>query len=707
MDRNAPGDLEFGRELWVVWCPVGLAIGIGAYFSVLDEPPFWLGSAVVIGALACWLATRRWRDHRRQIATTVLTFALIVGVGFSAAQFRTATLSHPVLSERIGPTTTVGRVERVEIFANGLRLRLSGVRLSGLGPHKTPDTVTVRLRGEQPAVEAGNWVQVRAVVSPPSPPVAPGAFDFQRKAFFDGIGGIGFGIGKLSILSAGGGADFESPKYAVARFRTGLTQRIVEAVPGPAGGVAAALMTGERGAVPEPMLKAMRDSGLAHLLAISGLHIGLVAGLLFAGLRASLALAAPMALRYPIKKWAAAVAIIGAFAYAIVAGATVPTQRAFLMIGLALLAVILDRRGLSMRSVAWAAAIILMLRPESLVGPSFQMSFAAVVALVATYEAYARRRAARPIDYERGLSSKILRYLFGVALTSLVAGAATAPFAIYHFHRIADYGLAANLVAVPITALWVMPWAIGAFLAMPFGIEALPLTAMGWGISAVLKVAEAVASWPGAVTLVPATSVTGLVVVTLGGLWLCLWRDRRRYVGVGAIAIGLSMVTMTNPPQILIDGNGKLQAILADDGSLLVSDVRPARFARESWSRLAGSTQPVQRWPVSGASRDGRLTCDINGCLYRHHGQTVALVRGDGALTEDCWQADAVISMSPIRIKCPATVVIDRFDLWRNGAHALWLNGDGIDVKTVNGDRGHRPWVIRPKPKVRKAGALK
>ncbi len=333
------------------------------------------------------------------------------------------------------------------------------------------------------------------------------------------------------------------------------------------------------------------------------------------------------------------------------------------------------------------------------------MSFAAVVALVATYEAYARHRARRLIERDDGMLAKILRYLFGVALTSLVAGAATAPFAIYHFHRIADFGLAANLVAVPITALWVMPWAIGGFLAMPFGIEALPLTAMGWGISAVLNVAETVASWPGAVTLVPATSVSGLITVALGGLWLCLWRSHRRYFGVGAIAVGLSAIAMTNPPQILIEGNGKLQAILADDGSLLVSDIRPARFARDTWTRLAGSNQPVQRWPVSGSSRDGRLTCDINGCLYRNNGQTVALVRGDGALTEDCWRADAVISMSPIRTKCPATVVIDRFDLWRDGAHALWLNGDRIDVKTVNGNRGHRPWVIRPTPKPRKPGS--
>ena len=216
-------------------------------------------------------------------------------------------------------------------------------------------------------------------------------------------------------------------------------------------------MTGERSAIPPAVMAAVRDSGLAHLLAISGLHIGLVAGILFFGLRGALALVPPLALRYPIKKWAAAAAIPGAFAYALVAGATVPSQRAFLMIGLVLLAVLLDRRGLSMRTVAWAAVIILLLHPESLLGASFQLSFAAVTALIAGYEVVRGRRRlggnGPPVIWRR-----ILFYVGGVALTTLIAGAVTAPFAAYHFNRLAAYGLAANLIAVPVTALWIMPW---------------------------------------------------------------------------------------------------------------------------------------------------------------------------------------------------------------------------------------------------------
>jgi len=273
-------------------------------------------------------------------------------------------------------------------------------------------------------------------------------------------------------------------------------------------------------------MQAIRDSGLAHLLAISGLHIGLVAGILFIWVRAMLALVGPLALRYPIKKWAAATAIAGALAYALIAGSTVPTQRAFLTVGLVLAAVMLDRRGLSIRLVAWAALAILIVQPESLLGPSFQMSFAAVTALIASYEVISERR--RYDDYGNSTLPPWLRkaglYLIGVALTTLIAGIATAPFAVFHLNRFADYGLAANLLAVPVTAMWVMPSAVVAFLLMPFGMEGLALASMGWGVDVIIKVAETVAGWDGAVTLVSAMPTAALCAIVLGGLWLALWR---------------------------------------------------------------------------------------------------------------------------------------------------------------------------------------
>ncbi|MDD9878294.1 MAG: ComEC/Rec2 family competence protein, partial [Magnetovibrio sp.] len=475
------------------------------------------------------------------------------------------------------------------------------------------------------------------------------------------------------------------------------TARIIAALPPPQDGVAAALMTGERSAVPASILDSMRDSGLAHLLAISGLHIGLVAGILFAAVRAGLVMVPGVALRYPVKKCAAVAAIAGAFIYALIAGATLPTQRAFLMIALALLGVILDRRGLSLRSVAWAALVILALQPESLLGASFQMSFAAVVALVAAYEYLTQRR--RRLGREAGprrWHQTLGRYLIGIAITSLVAGAATAPFAVYHFNRFADYGLVANMLAVPLTGFWVMPWAIIGFVLMPFGAEAVGLVPMGWGIAAVVAVAETVAGWPGAVTLLPAMPIWGLAAIALGGLWLCIWRYRWRVWGAAGVAAGLATIFTMQPPDILVDGGGRVLAVRGADGGLIASTVRRARFQQEIWARLGGDEDQPRLLPTAGRAGEGAISCDAEGCLYRRNGRIAALIRQESAATEDCWTADVVIALVPLRRRCPAAHVIDRFDLWRSGSHAVWMTGVKVRVETVDGYRGRRPWVVGP-----------
>ncbi len=407
-------------------------------------------------------------------------------------------------------------------------------------------------------------------------------------------------------------------------------------------------------------------------------------------------MAAPLALRYPIKKWAAAAAIIGAFAYALVAGATVPTQRAFLMIAIVLLAVIFDRRGLSMRLVAWAAFVILLLSPESLLGASFQLSFAAVTALIAVYEVVRDRRRfgdKGPPEWQR----TALLYVAGVALTTVIAGTATAPFVVYHFNRLAAFGLAANIIAVPVTALWIMPWSVAAFALMAFGLENLALSPMGWGIEVVIRVAETVSGWPGAVTLLPAMPMWGLVLIALGGLWLCLWRQRWRLWGALGVAAGLMTLALIRPPDVLVDGKGKLLAVRRVDGGLAVSNMRAASFSRQMWHRRAGQEDSSLVWPRHGLSRDERLSCDGLGCIYQARGLMVALVRHPAALADDCSIADVVVSTVPVRRPCPsAKRVIDRFDLWRQGGHALWLDGGRVRVESVNSRRGRRPWVVRP-----------
>ncbi len=454
-------------------------------------------------------------------------------------------------------------------------------------------------------------------------------------------------------------------------------------------------MTGERGAIPEEILVAMRESGLAHLLAISGLHIGLVGGLLFFAVRLCLAFWERLALRYPIKKWAAGAAFIGSFGYLLISGSTLPTQRAFLMLSLVMLAVVIDRSAISMNMVAWAAGVILLIAPESLMSVSYQMSFAAVTALVATYElSYTRR-----LNHTGGRSKvrRAMYYISAILLTTLVAGTATAPFALYHFNQVALYGVVANLFAVPLTALWIMPMAIVAFILMPFGLASLALVPMGWGIEAVIMIAKTVQALPGAVAPFPAMPPWGFALICLGGLWLCLWRLPWRAIGLCPVVIGFAALSLVQTPDILVSETGKLAAVKRHDGRLVFQS-RARGFVAETWLRRAGQSLSATGAADASAAKSS-AQCDALGCVVRIRGEIIAFVKVVAALPDDCAVATIVISRVPVRKnRCIGPkLIVDRFDLWRAGAHALWLTPEGIQVKTVAGTNSRRPWSIYPR----------
>ncbi|MHA1568334.1 MAG: ComEC/Rec2 family competence protein, partial [Alphaproteobacteria bacterium] len=602
------------RTVWPLWLPVFLGVGIAVYFGLPVEPPRWLGGAFVAAGLAGCVIFRRWRPAWLFVGVAAVALA----AGFAAAQMRTAAVEAPRLARALGPVALTARVLLAQPETGGARLLLDRVKLSGRSVEAVPERVRVRVRGRGAGdIRVGSWVQMRARLSPPPEPVAPGAFDFARRLYFQGIGAVGFAFGAPRTVVPPEGDAAPDWRMRLNVWRQAWAARIRATLPPPAGPVAAALMTGERRAISADVLARMRDSGLAHLLAISGLHMGLVAGILFFVLRAALAAWESVALRQPIKKWAAVGALIGALGYMLFAGATVPTQRAFLMVGLMLGAILLDRRAISARPVAWAAAIILLVAPESLLGASFQMSFAAVVALVAGYTLFWPRLAV----WRRrgGLGRGLAAYVAGVALTSMIAATATAPYAIFHFNRLAAYGLAANLVAVPVMALWIMPWALVAFLLLPLGVEGLALAPMGAGIDAMLWVAETVAGWKGSVNLLPAMSTGGLALVTLGGLWLCLWQRPWRLAGVVGIAAGLAGIALHQPPDILVTGDARLMGVRLADGDLALSSRVRGRFAAGIWERRAGRDGATV-WPRDGATADGLLACDRLGCIYRRNG---------------------------------------------------------------------------------------
>ncbi|HUZ74817.1 MAG TPA: ComEC/Rec2 family competence protein [Stellaceae bacterium] len=682
---RSPGDsLLAERERWPLWFPVLMGVGIGIYFSLGREPPPRLGTALLLLA-AAGLGVAWWRG--RGVAVPVALVA--VALGFAAAQFQALHVAAPVLARRTGAVTVEGRLDAVDPLPTGARLVIAPSRIDGIDAAHLPARVRVRVRRDA-AVLPGVWLQLRAVLMPPPMPAMPGGYDFERRAWFDRIGGVGFALGEPRRIAPPAGAGVPGWRIAVEAVRSAVTARIRAAVPGRTGAIAAALITGDTHAIAPADADAFRNAGLAHILVIAGLHMGMVAGIVFFALRALLALLPRVALYHPTKKYAAAAALAAIFGYMLLSGATVSSRRAFVMIGLALLAVLVDRLSVSARAVAFAATIIMLMSPESATGPSFQMSFAAVAALIACYEAM------RPVLTRWHSRAGALRraglYLVGIALTTVVATLATMPFTIYHFNRFALYSVVANALAVPITGFWVMPWAIIACLAMPLHLEALALGPMGWGIDAIVAIARMVTSWPGAVLAVPSLPQPALALVSFGGLWLCIWQRRWRWLGAVPIMAGYFGLALARPPDLLVAANAHVIAVRAPDGAYLPSRVADARFVEDSWTQHAAAVLGAP-WPEDGSAGDGALRCDAMACLYRAHGRVVALIRDGAALAEECGAVDLVVSPVAAHRICRHTRVIDRNDTWRRGGYAVWLDPDRIRIATVRGWQGARPWV--------------
>jgi competence protein ComEC len=674
------------RERWILWLPVALGLGIGVYFELPVEPQPAIAGLMLLAALLLAFAVRR----------SLGAFALAAGVlaaaaGFGAAKLHTDWAKAPVLTDRVGPVTVRGRIVEAEPTHKGLRLLLKLQSAGALAADKLPLRARLTLHDIESGYAAGDEIAVRAMLLPPPPPASPGAYDFQRQAFFQRIGAVGYALEEPEITKRAAEGGFSFGEW-LERVRQRITERIIASLPSPTGALAAAQITGHRNTIPPEVMSAWQDSGLAHLIAISGMNIGIVAGLVFFAVRALLALIPWLALRISTKKWAAVAAMIVALAYVAISGASVPTQRAYLMFAVVMAGVLIDREALSMRLVAWAAVAILIAAPEGLLGPSFQMSFAAVVALIACYERWAARK---PELDPPGTARRWLRGFGALALTSLVAGLATAPFGMYSFNRFTVYGLAANMIAVPVTDLWVMPCALVAMLAMPFGLDAWPLAAMGWGVDLVHWVARTVASWPGAVVPTTVMPGTGLLIFALGGLWLAIWQRRWRWLGAPVMLAGLLTLLFVRPPDLLISGDGRTLAARAADGSLYIASPNARGFIAETWWRRDGAAGS-KSWPWRGAGPDGRLRCDALGCVYAAGTARVALVREPAALVEDCAGAALVVAPALTRTGCRNTRVIDRRSLMTRGAHAVWLDGAAVTIRDDRTERGERPWVSYP-----------
>lgn len=672
------------RDRWPLWLPVAMGAGIALYFSLRIEPSLAAGIILLValsGGTLAWLARRR--PGERPLASFALLALLALALGFVTAQIHTWRVAAPAI-ERRGVYLVEATVGLVEARERGHRVQLETPTIEGLPAEQAPRRLRVTLRSGGDILRSGDRVRLRAVLMPPSPPSHPTGFDFARRAYFEGLGGVGFALGAAERLAP---AERSSFTDRVNELRRAIDARMRERAPGDAGAVAAALIAGLRSSISPEVWDDMQATGLVHILSISGLHVSLVTATVFILVRLVLTLCPPLALRIVPKKAAAVVAIGAAFGYTLLAGAPVPTQRSFLTCAVALLAILLDRNPLSMRLLAAAAAIVMLFDPESLLGPSFQMSFAAVIALIAAYEGTVWRPFA-----SAGPWAVPVRYAWDVALTTMIASLVTAPLAIAHFQRLALFGIVANLIAVPLTAFWIMPAGLAVVLLMPLGLDDWAIDLMAGGTGLMLASAAVIADWPAAFALVPQPPVSAAVVAGLGGLWLALWRRRWRWYGLAGPALGVFLALGPDLPDILIAQDGSVVGVRGTGGLLALSPWQRDAFTTDDWLAASGQAESAPWVVESGAVADG-LACDPLGCILQRGGQTLAIARRGEALVEDCRNADLVVSLVSYA-GCPTgSHTVDRGDLWWSQGMALWIGPDGIRRQTVREARGERPWV--------------
>ncbi|MFZ5961498.1 ComEC/Rec2 family competence protein [Thalassococcus sp. BH17M4-6] len=680
--RQLPGTVEAvllgQRGHLFPWVPVCLAVGIGGYFALRVEPPVWVLGASALAGVTLLIAERRCGPV---LAALLLAVGLML-CGLALAGARAHHVAGPQIDYRYyGPIE--GRIVGIDRSASdAVRLTLDRVVLERTAPDRTPQRVRIALHGQQGFItpEPGQTVILTGHLSAAGGPVEPGGFDFRRHAWFQRLGAVGYTRVPVLLLAPAGDGQL------LFKARMALSARVQAGLPGEIGAFAAAIMTGDRSGIGQGTLQTLRDSNLAHLLAISGLHMGLLAGVVFSALRLAFLTVPAFALRHPIKKYAAVGALFVAAGYLALSGGNVATERAFVMVAVALVAVLCDRRALSLRAVAMAALVVLLLRPEALLGPGFQMSFAATTALVAVFGAL------RDLP-EAWRLPRWLAPVAAVVLSSLVAGLATAPVGMAHFNQMSHYGLLANVISVPLMGLLVMPAALLAVLLMPVGAGWIGLAIMQPGLRWILGVASEVSSWDGAVGHVVAPAVWVLPLMALGGLFVMLWQGRARWLGLAPMLCAATLWAGTARPPVLIAADGGLVGVLTDRGRAL-SKAKGSSFVADVWLENDGDGaeqwQAATRWPEKPADRVAAYPLGPGQLLHIQGKKAAQLLSG-------CDPDDVIVLSVAVPEVWPCRI-IGPGALRDAGAMALWPGPQGLRVTTARQVTGWRLWHGAPRP---------
>jgi competence protein ComEC len=688
--------LEMERQSFFLWAPVCLGLGIAGYFALPVEPVLLVSLAPLALALLLRLTV-----SSGTLAATLMTALILTGAGFAIVKLRVEAVRAPVLAKALHSVEITGTVTMVEAkLPRGQRLTIANPTIAGLAPAETPAVIRIRTMSSKSLAAPGDRIRIKVNLSPPAKPALPGGFDYARTAWFDSIGAVGYAFAAPTIEGHAGTNSFSQWYHrGIENIRQAIAVRIRRVLSGETGEIALALITGERGGITAETNNAFKNSGLFHILSISGLHMVIAAGAVFYSVRLLLAALPMIALTMPIKKIAAMIGIVSAIAYLAISGVQFATVRSAVMILIIFGAILIDRPALALRNVAMAAFLILAVYPESLLDAGFQMSFAAVTALIASHE-WLSRLLGR--DSKPHPAMHVLKFFGEIIASTLVASAAVAPFAAYNFHQSQQYAVLGNMIAIPICNLIVMPAALVGMVLMPFGLESIGLVPMGWGIDGMTRCANLVGALPGAVGHLPAIPELAFVLMLVGGLWFLLWQTRIRLLGAALVGIGLLIAPWMPKPDILIGQKGLLVAVRDASGKLMALPGKGAKYDLDRWLEYDGDSRTAR-----DAKTGEAFNCDAIGCVANVKGAIVAIAQHPAASTDDCLNADVVVLDMPKPDDCavPRTV-IDVFDRWRNGAYALYVDTADdspeprVRVETVAAHRGERPWSAMPERKI-------
>lgn len=668
------------------WLAVALAAGIAAWFA-LPGPLAWVIalSGALVAALAA-IAAWRGNHARARLQQAVSVLALVFAAGLALVWLRSELVGVPPIERPLSGTFQGRILQRIEQPAEE-RLRLVMAMREPESGRAIKVRVNVPLEHAVPGLGEGAVVRFQARLMPPAPPMLPGAYNFARSAWFEGLAATGSLQRAPQVVEAGG------PPPMLASTQRSLADHVREQLPGPAGALAAAFASGDRGAIGPADEAAMRDAGLTHLLSISGLHVSAVIAAAFFVALKLLALWPWLALRLRLPVVAAAVGALAGIGYTLLTGSEVPTLRSCLAALLVLGALAMGREVLSMRMVAVAALGVLAVWPEALAGASFQMSFAAVIAIVALHEAQPLRSFLGPRD--ESWLRRIGRRGVMLLVTGLVIELALMPIVLFHFHRAGVYGALANVVAIPLVTFAAMPLIALALLADVVGAGAPFWWLTGKALDLLLWIARLTAAQPGAVKLMPQMTGTAFALFVAGGLWIGLWHGRRRLLGLVPVVVATGMLLATPVPDVLVSGDGRHVGITGEGQGLLVLRESRSDYTRENMLELAG----VAGEPVALADWPG-AQCSSDFCVItlRRDGRDwhVLMSRSrmrieERALAAACERADIVVSERWLPRSCrPRWLKADARYLAGSGGLAITLSGP--DLRTVGQMEGEHPW---------------